>query len=120
MSKKTNKEAQIIRKLRIRRKITGTSDMPRLNVYRGNKHIYTQIIDDTKGCTLASASSRSKELIGKINGNTCDTAKEVGNLLAEKAKEKGIERVVFDRGGYKYHGKVKALADAARAGGLKF
>lgn len=120
MSRQTSKEAQVIRKKRVRRTLSGTPERPRLSVYRGNRHIYTQIIDDTQGVTLVAASSVSKELAGKLKGNTCETAKEVGMLLAAKAIAKGIEQVVFDRGGYKYHGKVKALADAARAGGLKF
>ena len=120
MSRITSKEAQVIRKKRVRRVVTGTSARPRLSVYRGNRHIYTQIIDDTLGVTLVSASSMSKELAGKLKGNTCETAKEVGALLAQKATAKGIEQVVFDRGGYRYHGKVKALAEAARSGGLKF
>lgn len=120
MSRITSKEAQVIRKKRIRRVVSGTTARPRLSVYRGNRHIYTQIIDDTRGVTLVAASSMSKELAGKLKGNTCETAREVGMLLAAKAIAQGIEQVVFDRGGYKYHGKVKALAEAARAGGLKF
>lgn len=120
MSRITSKEAQVIRKKRIRRVVSGTTARPRLSVYRGNRHIYTQIIDDTRGVTLVAASSMSKELAGKLKGNTCETAKEVGMLLAAKAIAQGIEQVVFDRGGYQYHGKVKALAEAARAGGLKF
>jgi large subunit ribosomal protein L18 len=120
VSKISSKQAQVIRKKRVRRALSGTTARPRLSVYRGNRHIYTQIIDDTLGVTLVSASSMSKELVGKLKGNTCETAKEVGALLASKAVAKGIEAVVFDRGGYQYHGKVKALAEAARAGGLKF
>ncbi|MCD6571471.1 MAG: 50S ribosomal protein L18 [Deltaproteobacteria bacterium] len=109
-----------IRHLRIRKKVEGNHAQPRFSIYRGNRHIYVQIIDDTKGNTLVSASSLSPEIRDKIKGFTLDTAKEVGVLLARKAKEKGIEKVVFDRGGYKYHGKIKALADAARTEGLKF
>lgn len=120
MGKKTTKEARLYRRLRIRKDIKGTPERLRLSVYRGNKNIYSQIIDDLQGITLVSASSLSPEIRDKVKGFTVETAKEVGGLLAQKAKEKGIEKVVFDRGGYKYHGKVKALSEAARAGGLKF
>jgi large subunit ribosomal protein L18 len=120
VSKITPKKALSLRKSRVRKKVNGTPDKPRLCVYRGNRHIYTQIIDDTHGHTLASASSLSAELKDKIKGLTKETAKQVGLLLAEKAREKGIEQVIFDRSGYKYHGKIKALAEAAREGGLKF
>jgi large subunit ribosomal protein L18 len=102
---------------RIRRKMQGTAERPRLNVYRSLNQIYTQLIDDQSGATLASASSVSGKL--KTGGNVA-AAKEVGRQIAEKAKEKGIKRVVFDRGGYLYHGRIKALADAAREGGLEF
>lgn len=100
----------------IRRKISGTKDRPRLCVYKSNKSIYAQIIDDSAGHTLVSASSRE---IGK-DSVTVEISKEVGKKLAEKAKEGGIENVVFDRSGYLFHGRVKALADGAREGGLKF
>ena len=100
----------------IRRKISGTSESPRVSVFRSNKAIYAQIIDDTKGTTITSISSRE---IGK-SGVSIEISKEVGLKLAEKAKSSGIETVVFDRGGYPFHGKVKALADGAREGGLKF
>ncbi|MDI6602924.1 MAG: 50S ribosomal protein L18 [Patescibacteria group bacterium] len=104
---------------RIRAKIKGTAKIPRLYVFRSAKHIYTQLIDDEEGKTLVSASDlefkKSKKLKSKI-----DKAKEVGKLIAKKAIEKKIERVVFDRGGYKYHGRVKAVAEGAREGGLKF
>jgi large subunit ribosomal protein L18 len=120
VSKKSPKQAWQLRKERIRRSVSGTSERPRLSVYRGNKNIYCQIIDDTKGITLAAASTLSPEIRGKVKGCTIETAKQVGSLLAEKAKEKGIELVVFDRAGYRYHGKVKALSEAAREGGLKF
>ena len=120
MSRTTPKEARIMRKLRVRKMISGTPERPRLSVYRGNRHIYTQLIDDSNGHTLTSASSMSAELKDKIKGFTLDTAKQVGLLLASKAKEKGIEQVIFDRSGYRYHGKIKALAEAAREGGLKF
>jgi large subunit ribosomal protein L18 len=94
---------------------------PRLSVFRSSKHIYAQIIDDSKGATLAAASSLDKELKGKLRtGADKAAAAEVGRLVAERAVKAGVEAVVFDRGGYKYHGRVKALADAAREGGLKF
>jgi large subunit ribosomal protein L18 len=102
---------------RIRQKMQGTTERPRLNVYRSLNHIYAQIIDDAKGETLLSASSLSAKI--KTGGNVA-AAKEVGKLVAERAIEKGIKQVVFDRGGYLYHGRVKALADAARAAGLEF
>jgi large subunit ribosomal protein L18 len=105
--------------LRIRKHIKGTSSVPRLNVFRSNAHIYAQIIDDVSGVTLASASSIDKELKLK-NGSNIEAAKQVGALVAKRALEKKIENVVFDRGGYLYHGRVKALADSARATGLKF
>lgn len=101
---------------KIRSKIAGTSEMPRMTVYRSNKQIYVQLIDDVNGCTLASASS--KDLTGK--GTKSDVSVLVGKAIAEKASSKGIANVVFDRGGFLYHGRVKALADAAREAGLKF
>ena len=100
---------------RIRRKLAGTGERPRLNVYRSLNHIYAQVIDDQKGETLVSASSVKL----KTGGNVA-AAKEVGKLVAERALEKGIKKVVFDRGGYLYHGRIKALADAAREAGLEF
>ena len=102
---------------RIREKMSGTAARPRLNVYRSLNHIYTQLIDDAAGVTLASASTLQAKL--KTGGNVA-AAKEVGKLIAEKAQEKGIKKVVFDRGGYLYHGRVKALAEAAREAGLDF
>jgi len=111
MGKLTNK--QKIR-LRIRKNISGSSDTPRLSVYRSNKYIYCQLIDDVSGVTLAEANSKSAGGVG------LDSAKKVGTLIAEKAKGKNIERVVFDRGGNLYHGRVKALAEGAREGGLSF
>jgi large subunit ribosomal protein L18 len=109
------------RHLRVRKKVKGTPEKPRLTVFKSQKHIYAQIIDDTKGNTLVSASTNQKQLKEKLE-KTWDenAAKEVGKLVAEKAKEKGITEIVFDRSGYKYHGKVKALAEAARETGLKF
>ena len=103
------------RHARVRKTVNGTEARPRLNVFRSNKNIFAQIIDDTKGVTLASASSLKLE-----NGGNIEGAKEVGKLIAEAAKNAGINEVVFDRGGYIYHGRVKALAEAARAAGLKF
>ena len=102
---------------RIRRRVAGTTERPRLAVFRSVKHIYAQLIDDAHGRTLAAASSNEKS--GKNGGNVAG-AKSVGTLVAERAKDKGIKAVVFDRGGYLYHGRVKALADAARAAGLEF
>lgn len=106
---------------RVRKRILGTPKRPRLVVYRSLNHIYAQIIDDLKGETLASASSLSQELRSKIEkGGNIKSAYAVGELLARSAQKKRIERIVFDRGGYKYHGRVKALAEGARKGGLKF
>lgn len=102
---------------RIRRRVKGTDQRPRLAVFRSVKHIYAQVIDDGKGHTVAAASSAEK---GSANGGNVDGAKAIGALVASRAKEKGIKAVVFDRGGYQYHGRVKALADAARAAGLEF
>jgi large subunit ribosomal protein L18 len=102
---------------RIREKMTGTAERPRLNVYRSLNHIYVQVVDDARGETLVSASTLAAKL--KTGGNV-GAAKEIGKLVAERAKEKGIKRVVFDRGGYLYHGRIKALADAAREAGLEF
>ncbi|HHU20817.1 MAG TPA: 50S ribosomal protein L18 [Acholeplasma sp.] len=107
------------RHLRIRRHIKGTADIPRLNVFRSNKYIYAQIIDDIKGVTLVSASSLEKELNLK-NGSNIEAATKVGELVAERALKAKIKQVVFDRGGYLYHGRVKALADGARSKGLEF
>jgi len=102
---------------RIRAKLQGTAERPRLNVYRSLNHIYVQVIDDSQGVTIVSASTVSSKI--KTGGNVA-AAKEIGKLVAERAKEKGIKRVVFDRGGYLYHGRIKALADAAREAGLEF
>jgi len=102
---------------RIRAKLSGTTERPRLNVYRSLNHIYAQVIDDQKGETLVSASTLSLKL--EVGGNVA-SAKEIGKAIAERAVEKGIKQVVFDRGGYLYHGRVKALADAAREAGLEF
>jgi large subunit ribosomal protein L18 len=105
---------------RIRAKMQGTPERPRLNVYRSLNHIYTQLIDDQNGVTLASASSFGKRNEEKVYGGNVEAAKTVGKLIAERAQEKGIKKVVFDRGGYLYHGRVKALAEAAREAGLEF
>jgi large subunit ribosomal protein L18 len=102
---------------RIRRRLSGTTERPRLSVYRSLNHIYAQVIDDSQGVTLVSASTVAAK--AKTGGNVA-AAKEIGKQIAERAKEKGIQRVVFDRGGYLYHGRVKALADAAREAGLEF
>jgi large subunit ribosomal protein L18 len=103
---------------RIRRKLSGTAARPRLAVFRSVAHIYAQVIDDVQGQTLVSASSVDKT--GKTSGGNVAAAKAIGKLVAERAKEKGIKSVVFDRGGYQYHGRIKALADAAREAGLEF
>jgi large subunit ribosomal protein L18 len=106
---------------RIRKNISGSADKPRLSVFRSNKGIYVQVIDDVAGKTLVSVSSKSKEIADQLKGlNKIDQAKVVGKFAAEKTVEKGISTIVFDRGGYLYHGRVKSLADAAREGGLKF
>ncbi len=108
---------------RIRKKLKGTTERPRLAIFRSVAHIYAQVIDDTKGTTLASASSTEKgsftDKPGEHGGNVA-AAKEIGKRVAQRAKEKGIDKVVFDRGGYLYHGRIKALADAAREAGLEF
>lgn len=115
------KNMRTIRHKRIRKKVKGVSEQPRLSVFRSSKHIYAQIIDDSKGVTLVSASTLSKELNEKdVKLSTTEGAFSVGELVAQKALEKGIKDICFDRGGYQYHGKVKSLADGARKGGLKF
>ena len=118
MVHKPNKnEARLRRHRRVRGKISGTASCPRLDVFRSNAHIYAQIIDDVAGVTLAAASSMDKDFEG--NGSTIEAAKKVGLAIAKAAKAKGIEKVVFDRGGYIYHGRVKAVAEGAREGGLE-
>jgi large subunit ribosomal protein L18 len=109
---------RINRHRRVRKRVSGSAARPRLAVFRSNRHLYAQLIDDHAGATLAAASSLEPELKG--SGNTTATAKTIGRLLAERAKGKGISSAVFDRGGFLYHGKVKALADGARDGGLEF
>ncbi len=119
IKKVSRNEARLARHARVRSKINGTKDIPRLNVFRSSKHITVQIIDDEKGNTLVSASSMDKDL--KLsNGGNVEAAKKVGESIAKKAKKAGITKVVFDRGGYLYHGRVKALADSARENGLEF
>ena len=119
MVSKIDKNAQRLKRhIRVRGKISGTPERPRLNVFRSNANIYAQVIDDVNGVTLASASTLDKEFEG-ATGN-CEAAKKVGLLVAERAKAKGVSAVVFDRGGYVYHGRVAALADGAREGGLEF
>ena len=119
MVKKTDRNAERIRRhKRVRRKISGTAECPRLCVFRSNSNIYVQVIDDVKAVTLAQASTLDKEV--KTKHSNKEAAKEVGALIAKRALEKNISSVVFDRGGYIYHGVVKELADAAREGGLNF
>jgi large subunit ribosomal protein L18 len=121
MANKTRLQARIRRHRRVRSKIAGTAERPRLNVFRSVAEIYAQVIDDGAGRTLAAASSVDKELRERVKGlKKSEQAKVVGQVVAERARSKGIEAVVFDRGGYKYIGRVKALADGARESGLKF
>jgi len=116
--KRTRTAARHRRHLRGRKHLRGTADRPRLAIYRSNKYIYAQVIDDIEGTTLAAASSQESDLRGeRLN---VDTAAKVGTMVADRAKEAGVTSVVFDRGGYKYHGRLKALADAAREAGLEF
>ena len=118
VNKPDKNEARLRRHRRVRGKISGTAERPRLAVFRSSKHIYAQIIDDVAGVTLASASSMDKDFEGF--GGNIEAATKVGNAIAKKALEKGITTVVFDRGGFIYQGKIKALADAAREAGLEF
>lgn len=121
MDPREKRQARIRRHIRVRKKISGTTKRPRLSVYRSLRHIYAQVIDDERGVTIAAASTLSPEIRDKINyGGNVEAAKLVGSLIAQKALQVGIKRVVFDRGGYKYHGRVKALAEAAREAGLEF
>jgi large subunit ribosomal protein L18 len=115
------RKARLRRHRSIRRKVDGTPERPRLNVFRSLNHIYAQVIDDSVGKTLTSASTVDREVRDQLNGMTkIEQARVVGKMLAERAVAKGIKEVVFDRGGYRYHGRVKALAEAAREGGLEF
>ena len=118
ITKPDSNKARLKRHARVRSKISGTPECPRLDVFRSAKHIYVQIIDDVNGVTLAAASTVEKDF-GATKGNK-EEARKVGNLIAQRAIEKGISEVVFDRGGYVYHGRVKELAEGAREGGLKF
>jgi len=121
VSKKIRSEVRAKKHKRLRNRFAGTAERPRLAVFRSNNHMYAQIIDDTVGNTIASASTIEKELKSEIEKtNNIDAAARVGTLVAKRAIEKGIEKVVFDRGGYLYQGKVQALADAAREAGLQF
>ena len=118
VSKTNSNKARLKRHTRVRAKISGTAACPRLNVFRSNKNITAQLIDDVNGVTLAAAASNEKDF--GANGGNCEGARKVGQLIAERAAAKGITEVVFDRGGYIYHGRVKELAEGAREGGLKF
>jgi large subunit ribosomal protein L18 len=121
ITKADRNKSRLKRHMRVRKKISGTTQRPRLSVFRSSKHIYAQLIDDINGVTLASASTVDKELSGQVdNGGNIDSARKVGELIAIRAKEKGYDNVVFDRGGYLYHGRIQALADAAREAGLQF
>ena len=118
ITKQDKNQVRKRRHVRVRTKITGTTERPRLNVFRSNKHLYAQLIDDTQGVTIVSASSMDKDFTG-VAGNV-EAAKLIGETIAKRATEKNIKSVVFDRGGYLYHGRVKALAEAARENGLEF
>lgn len=120
MSVVSRSERRVRKHARVRKAVAGTAARPRLNVFRSSKHIYAQIVDDVSGNTLASASSLSKELDGLKTGADKAAARAVGKLIAQKAKDKKLDKVVFDRGGYVYHGRIKELAEGAREGGLKF
>ena len=118
---RTRRSGRIVRHSRVRRQVKGSPQRPRLAVFRSLGHVYAQIIDDTQGVTLAAASSLEGQVRKQTNGNPkTEVSKLVGSLVGQRAKEKGITTIVFDRGGYKYHGRVKALADAARKEGLVF
>jgi large subunit ribosomal protein L18 len=121
INKQNRNEIRLRKHLRVRKKVNGTQERPRMNVFRSLNNIYVQIIDDTTGNTLVSASTLDAAIKGKVaNAGNKEAAKEVGKLIASKAIDKGIKQVVFDRGGYIYHGRVKELADAAREAGLDF
>lgn len=119
ITKPSKNVARKKRHARVRRTLIGTAERPRLNVFRSSKHIYAQLIDDVQGVTLASASSLDKEL-NLTNGGNKEAAQQVGELVAKRALEKGVKDIIFDRGGYLYHGRVQTLADAAREAGLQF
>ena len=118
VSKKSRTEVRVKKHNRMRNHLAGTAQRPRLAVFRSNNHMYAQIIDDVKGVTLVAASTLDKEFTG--NGGNKEAAREVGKMIAKRAKDKGITEVVFDRGGYIFHGRVKELAEGAREGGLNF
>ncbi|SKC35302.1 50S ribosomal protein L18 [Maledivibacter halophilus] len=121
ITKQSSNSKRKKRHRRVRRKVFGTPDCPRLNIYRSSNNIYAQVVDDTNGITLAAASSLDKEIKEKAsNTGNKEAAKLVGNLIGKKATEKGIQKVVFDRGGYLYHGRVRELAEGARESGLQF
>jgi large subunit ribosomal protein L18 len=121
ITKGDKNKARLKRHLRVRKKINGTAARPRLSVFRSSKHMYAQLIDDVAGVTIASASTQDKELIEAIgNGGNIAAATKVGELIAQRAQAKGVTEVVFDRGGYLYHGRIQALATAAREAGLEF
>jgi large subunit ribosomal protein L18 len=118
---KKKRQARVQRHNRVRARIVGTPDRPRMNIYRSLSNIYVQVIDDTAGHTMASASTLDKEVVGQIEGKSkVEAAKIVGKVAAERAKQAGITQIVFDRGGYKFHGRVAAVAEGAREAGLKF
>ncbi|MCH9038118.1 MAG: 50S ribosomal protein L18 [Chloroflexi bacterium] len=118
---RTNKARRVMRHIRVRRKVKGTTERPRLAIYRSLNHIYAQVIDDTSGVTVAAASSLESDIKGKSGVKAkSEIASQVGTLISERAKDKGINTVVFDRAGYRFHGRLKALAEAARKGGLVF
>jgi large subunit ribosomal protein L18 len=120
-SSKTMRAARIRRHIRVRKKVSGTAERPRLTVFRSLSHIYAQVIDDVSRTTLVAASDLEAALKTKVTGKTkSDVATAIGELIAERAKDKGVTKVVFDRGGYPFHGRIKALAEAARSGGLEF
>jgi large subunit ribosomal protein L18 len=121
MAGRTPRELRIRRHNRLRKRVSGAPERPRLSIFRSNVHIYAQVIDDTVGRTLVAASTMEPTLVGTLNGQTkTERAKAVGKLIAERAQAAGITKVVFDRGGFKYHGRVQALAEAAREAGLQF
>jgi large subunit ribosomal protein L18 len=121
MAKRTSRELRARRHHRVRKKVEGSTERPRLSVFRSNEHIYAQVIDDTLGRTLVAASTVDKLLVNGLAGKTkTEDAQAVGKAVAERALEAGITKVVFDRGGFRYHGRIKALADAAREAGLNF
>jgi large subunit ribosomal protein L18 len=121
ITKGDKNKSRLARHRRVRKKVAGTTERPRLSVFRSSKHISVQIIDDTQNVTVLSASTQEKSVRAEVgNGGNVDAAKRIGTLIAERAKEKGITKVVFDRGGYLYHGRIQALADAAREAGLEF